>query len=86
MKIELPPEMERFVERKVRAGEYSNPGDLVRDAIQVLMDQEALTPEQAAYLREEVGRGIAQADRREYAQFNAESIIAEERLRHRETP
>lgn len=82
MKITLPPEMAKFVERKVRAGAYADPQDLVRDAIQVLMDQEALTPAQEKYLREEIGQGIAQADRGEYAQFTAESIIAEERRRH----
>ena len=76
MTVTLPPEMAKFVEKKVQAGEYADPQSVVRDAIQVLMDQEALTPAQEAYLREEAGRGVAQADRGEYAQFSADLIIS----------
>jgi antitoxin ParD1/3/4 len=81
MYVLLKPELARFVDEKVRNGQYQGPSDIVNEALQVLKEQEELTPEHEAYLRREVRRGIEQLDRGEHADFTAESIIAQERRR-----
>lgn len=46
-----------------------------------MTEQDELSPQHEPYLRRELQRGLEQLDRGEYASFNAESIIAEERQR-----
>ena len=80
MDVLLKPELEKFVAEKVRTGQYADPSDLVNQALEVLKEQDELSPENEARLRREVQRGLDQLDRGQCASFDAESIIAEERL------
>ena len=81
MNVLLKPELKKFVAEKLRAGQYANASDLVNEAVEVLREQEQFTPKHEAYLRRELRRGLEQLDRREYSDFDAESIIAEERAK-----
>src|SRR5260221_1127071 len=64
MEFTLTPELERFAEQKVKAGNYQSPSDVVRDGLQMLKN---LDEEHAAFeaLRNELAVGIAEADRGE---------------------
>jgi antitoxin ParD1/3/4 len=81
MNVLLKPELEQFVDEKIRAGQYPDPSAMVNEALEVLREQEAFTPEHEAYLRREVRRGLEQLDRGERAHFTAETIIAQQRRR-----
>jgi antitoxin ParD1/3/4 len=81
MKVLLKPELEKFIAEKVKAGQYADASDIVNEALEVLKEQEEFAPEHEAYLRREVQRGIGQLDRGECSEFDAESVIAEERKR-----
>jgi antitoxin ParD1/3/4 len=81
MDVSLKPELARFVAEKMRTGQYSEPSDIVNAALEAFKDQEEFAPEQEAYLQREVKRGIEQLDRGQYADFSAETIIAQERRR-----
>ncbi|HSZ54086.1 MAG TPA: type II toxin-antitoxin system ParD family antitoxin [Tepidisphaeraceae bacterium] len=81
MQITLKPEVARFVAKKVEDGQYADANDVVNAALEVLQEQEQLTPEHEAYLRRELAKGIEQLDRGEFSDFDAEKIIAEERAR-----
>ena len=81
MNVLLKPELERFVAEKIKAGQYADPSALVNDALEVLREQEAFDPRHEAYLRHEIKRGIEQLDRGEFAGFDAETIIRQERFR-----
>ena len=81
MHITLDPELEKFVEEKVRAGQYAGPSDVIREALSAFREQQELTPEYDDYLQRELAVGLEQAHRGEYADFDAEKIIAEGRQR-----
>jgi antitoxin ParD1/3/4 len=79
MNVILKPELQRFVDEKVKAGQYGSADEIVNEALEVLRDHEEFSPEHESYLRQEIGRGIEQLDAGQTADFNAETIIAEER-------
>jgi len=81
MNISIKPELENFLAEKLKSGQYANASDLVNDAIEALKEQEEFTPEHEVYLRREVNKGLVQLDSRQYADFDATRIIAEERAR-----
>lgn len=82
MNVLLKPELERFVVEKVGGGQYADPSAVVNEALEMLRDQEEFSPEHEAYLRRELQRGLDQLSHGQYAQFDAETIIAEERAAH----
>jgi putative addiction module CopG family antidote len=79
MDVLLKPELARFVAEKVKTGQYKGPSDIVNQALEALKEQEEFTPEHEVYVRREVRRGIEQLERKEHAEFSAETIIAQER-------
>ena len=81
MDVLLKPEMARFVDEKLRAGQYQGLSDMVNEALQVLMEQEEFTPAQEKYLRGEVARGLEQLDQKQHSDFSAETVISQERRR-----
>ncbi|KAF0101739.1 MAG: hypothetical protein FD163_1196 [Hyphomonadaceae bacterium] len=67
MNINFPPVDEKFIKSKIENGYYSNATELVRDAVRRLREKDAsLTSDNSAihdaWFREEVVKGIAQAD------------------------
>jgi antitoxin ParD1/3/4 len=64
MDVTLTPELERFVEEKVKAGNYQTPSDVVRDGLQMLKDKEENRSAFEA-VKNEIAIGIGEADRGE---------------------
>jgi putative addiction module CopG family antidote len=81
MDVLLKPEMARFVDEKLRAGQYKGLSDMVNEALQVLKEQEEFTPAHEQYLRREVDRGLEQLNQKQHSDFSAETIISQERRR-----
>jgi antitoxin ParD1/3/4 len=81
MNLQLTPELERFVQERVEAGQYADASDVVNQALEVLKEQEEFTPEHEAYLRREIRRGLEQLDAGQSAAFDAKRIIVEHRRR-----
>jgi putative addiction module CopG family antidote len=79
MKVELRSDIEQFVAKKVRSGQYRSTDEAVNALLAALMEQDRLTPEDIADLRAEVDPAIAEADRGEFVAFTAEDIISEGR-------
>jgi antitoxin ParD1/3/4 len=82
MQITLNPEVEKFVQEKVRTGQYGSADDLVNGALIDLMDREGedeFTPEHRVYLQQEINIGIELADRGEFVEVDLEQIMAEGR-------
>ncbi len=85
MQIRLSPAAQRFIDEKVRAGQYPDADAVVSDAIEMLMETDEISPQHKEYLRQEVRKGLDQANRGDYAEFTAEQIIAEKRAQRRGT-
>lgn len=81
MTITLPPELQDFVNRKVESGSYSSAEDVVRDALNVLRDQDRDCQITIDQLRSELAIGIAQADAGQLAPMDMDEIMAEVRKR-----
>ena len=75
--IRLSPEMQKFVDEKVSSGQFTSPSDVVDGALRTLQAQDDLSPEDVEELRAEIAVGLEQADRAEFVDFSAESVIAE---------
>jgi antitoxin ParD1/3/4 len=77
MDIDLNPEMQRFVEEKMRAGRYASASDLVNDAPAALRSEEELSAQDILVLRREVMIGVEQHRRGESTPLDMKSIRAQ---------
>jgi antitoxin ParD1/3/4 len=64
MNVSLTPELESFVAKKVGSGRYSSASEVVREALRLLADQEALRATRLADFQAELDRRLAETDRR----------------------
>jgi antitoxin ParD1/3/4 len=83
MNVLLKPELKKFVDERISAGQYADASELVNEALEVLREQETFTPKHEAYLRRELRRGLEQLDRGQFSDFTAETVIADERAKLR---
>ena len=65
MNVNLTPELEALVQRKVASGLYNNQSEVVREALRLLAEQDRLREAHTAKLRGVLADGLAQADRGE---------------------
>lgn len=63
MNVNLTPELEALVHRKVASGLYNNQSEVVREALRLLAEQDRLREAHAAGLRKALAEGLAQSDR-----------------------
>ena len=70
MHINLSPEMEQYLQFKVGTGDYSNPSEVVRDAIRRMRDED----EKLAVLRSAVAVGDEQLERGEGITYTQERL------------
>ena len=75
MNLSLPPHLQQFVDAKVKSGQYRSSEEVIEDALDQLRAQTELTPSDVSELRALLDSAIAQADRREFVDFSAESVI-----------
>ena len=75
--IAIPHELEEFVNQSVKSGRFAGPNELVATALYAYRDQAELESLKLARLRRDIAEGLEQADRGEFAEFDAASIIAE---------
>ncbi len=60
--INLTAQLDRFVERQVSSGRYSNASEIVRDALRLLEDQEQEREAKLKALRRAAAQGFDQID------------------------
>lgn len=74
MNVVLSPEMERFVQEKVKSGQFQSPSEVIDGALSVLKSSEELTPDALDELRAEVRHGLDQLDRGEGRPWDIEEL------------
>ena len=79
MTVSLTPEMQKFIAEKVRSGRFRTSDEAVNALLAETAERERLTPDDVARLRDELDPALAEADRGEFVEYNAEDIIAEGR-------
>ena len=81
MNVSLTPELEQLVNDKVKSGLYNSASEVVREALRLLKEQDALKAYRLEELRREIAVGMEQANRGEVAPLDMEAIKAEGRRR-----
>ena len=84
--VELTPDLEELVAKKVKGGAYHSASEVVREALRLLKEQDALQELRLQELQKEVRHGFEQVERGEYAEYTSaeeltQKIIAEGRKR-----
>ena len=65
MSLSLPPHLEALVRRKVESGQYDSFGQVIEEALLLLQERDQVDKLRRERLREEVARGLYQADNRQ---------------------
>ncbi len=65
MNVSLTPELENFVQAKVKTGRYNSASEVVREALRLLEEHEKARASQLEEFRSEIGRRLASLDRGE---------------------
>jgi antitoxin ParD1/3/4 len=86
MNVNLTPELEALIQRKVESGLYNNQSEVVREALRLLAEQDRLREAHVGKLQSALATGLAQADRGELQ--DGRNVVAEVRgaLRGRKKP
>jgi antitoxin ParD1/3/4 len=75
MNVSLSAELAEFVETEISRGDYVSASEVVRDALRMLRRDRQVEEEKLRILREEVGKGIAAADRGEFSDRSIQEIL-----------
>jgi antitoxin ParD1/3/4 len=74
MQVSLTPDMQKFVEERMKSGAYGSPEQVVHSALLALLAQEAETADDLADLRRMIAVGIEQLDSGNSAPWDAEDL------------
>jgi antitoxin ParD1/3/4 len=76
MNITLSPEMQRFLDEKLKTGQFTSASDVIDSALAILRDSETLNEEGLNELRRDIRVGIDQLDNGEGRPWNADEMKA----------
>jgi antitoxin ParD1/3/4 len=74
--ISLTPEQDTFIDEMLKAGEYRNASEAMRDAIRALQQRRAEEALRLEKLRVTIEQGIAALDRGEFTEVEDEGLDA----------
>jgi len=77
MNVSLTPELDRFVAEKVQSGFYSSVGEVIREGLRLLKQQDDLRFLRVEQLKREIAVGIEQLDKGEGRTFDSASALTE---------
>jgi antitoxin ParD1/3/4 len=75
MEISLEPELRKFVDEKIKSGEYGSADDVINGALLAMRDRSEGSTEDVEELRRELAIGVEQADRGKFVEFSATDVI-----------
>ncbi len=81
MKIDLPPEVARFVKKKVDSGEYASAKEFIAHAVRVYKNVEKWLPSAEDDLRREIQLGLDDIEAGRVSEWNVQEM--KDRLRQR---
>lgn len=81
MNISLTPELEQFIQTKLDSGMYYSASEIIREGLRLLKERDMFQEMKLAALREEILKGVQQADQGVFSDLSIEDIKAEGRRR-----
>jgi antitoxin ParD1/3/4 len=90
MNVSLTPELENFVNEKVKSGLYNSASEVLRESLRLLKERDMLKEIQRNELRREIMLGVNQIRNGEYTSINSqqelesftENLISEARRKY----
>lgn len=79
MNVSLTPQLESYVKQKVAAGMYNSVSEVMREALRLLEERDALKDIKLAALRRDLQDGIDELDRGEGTPLDMDEIKAKAR-------
>ena len=77
MNVSLTPELDKFVAEKVQSGFYSSIGEVIREGLRLLKQQDDLKLLRFEQLKREIAVGIEQLDNGEGRAFDSAFALTE---------
>ncbi len=65
MNVNLTPELEKLIQRKVQSGHYNNQSEVVREALRLMIERDRAQERHIERLKSALEVGLAQAERGE---------------------
>ena len=81
MNVSLTPHLDAFVRSKVETGRYASSSEVIREALRLLEQLDAVQDAKLTALRDDVQHAIEQVERGQTAAFDPEAIKREGRAR-----
>lgn len=78
MEITLPAELEKLINEKIESGYYDSPGEVVREGLQLLKEQDQLRQLRREKLRREIQKGIDDMREGRYKTYNSAEEMMED--------
>ena len=72
MNVSLTPELEKFIENKVKSGRYHTASEVVREGLRLLEREDQLLEFKRNELRREIEKGVEQIRNGEYIEVNSD--------------
>lgn len=79
MNVSLTPELEKFINQKVATGMYHSASEVIREALRLLTEQDALRKIRHEELRRDIAIGMDQIKKGHVAPLDIEAIKAKGR-------
>jgi antitoxin ParD1/3/4 len=74
MNVSLTPELEQYVNGKVRSGLYHSASEVIREGLRLLKEKDDIHQKKLHDLRRDLQIGIDQAERGEVSTFNEQTL------------
>ncbi len=81
MNVSLTPQLQEFIEKKVRKGRYHTASEVIREGLRLLEEKDTQRELQLQRLRQEIRTGLDQVERGQAVPLNIKKIKAEGRRR-----
>lgn len=81
MNVSLTPELEQFIQAKLNSGMYHSTSEVIREGLRLLRERDQFQEMKLTALREEILKGVRQADQGMFSELSIEDIKAEGRRR-----
>ena len=81
LNVSLPPELEARVREKVASGRYGSASEVIREALRFFERYESSETAKLAALRDDVARGLADADAGRVMELDVEALKRQARSR-----
>jgi antitoxin ParD1/3/4 len=79
-KLNLPADLESFVQDKVERGVYQTPSEVVREALRLLRERDRIRQMRLKELKKDIALGIREADAGKLTPLDANEIKSQGRL------